>query len=98
MIFHHTRHIYIFVWRPVANQLFMLCVIKQSYNVPIATDPWLVCSQHLTSLFLLNGYELLDTFSEIDEDDLNALNISDPAQRAKLLTAAELLLDGDCER
>ncbi|KAK6187805.1 hypothetical protein SNE40_005748 [Patella caerulea] len=51
--------------------------------------------EHLTSLLLLNGYDQLEIFSEIDEEDLNILNISDPEQRAKLLTAAELLLDFD---
>ncbi|XP_071112512.1 SAM and SH3 domain-containing protein 1-like [Haliotis cracherodii] len=51
--------------------------------------------EHLTSLFMLNGFEMLETFSELDEDDLNTLNITDPEQKAKLLTAAELLNDCD---
>ncbi|CAI9718311.1 and SH3 domain-containing 1-like isoform X3 [Octopus vulgaris] len=49
--------------------------------------------RHLTSIFLLNGYDKLETFVDIDEDDLSELNIRDTEQRAKLLTAAELLVD-----
>ncbi|GAB1604803.1 SAM and SH3 domain-containing protein 1-like isoform X6 [Argonauta hians] len=49
--------------------------------------------EHLTSIFLLNGYDKLETFVDIDEDDLSELNIRDTEQRAKLLTAAELLVD-----
>lgn len=49
--------------------------------------------EHLTSIFILNGYDKLETFVDIDEDDLNELNIRDTEQRAKILTAAELLVD-----
>ncbi|XP_064612613.1 SAM and SH3 domain-containing protein 1-like isoform X2 [Liolophura sinensis] len=51
--------------------------------------------EHLSAVFLLNGYDHLETFVDIVEDDLNELNIHDPEQRAKLLTAAELLIDYD---
>ncbi|XP_069749322.1 SAM and SH3 domain-containing protein 3 isoform X2 [Narcine bancroftii] len=51
--------------------------------------------QELTSTLLLNGYQTLDDFKELRESHLNELNILDPEQRAKLLTAAELLMDYD---
>ncbi|XP_038631571.1 SAM and SH3 domain-containing protein 3 [Scyliorhinus canicula] len=51
--------------------------------------------QEHTSTLLLNGYQTLDDFKELRETHLNELNILDPEQRAKLLTAAELLLDYD---
>ena len=53
--------------------------------------------QHLTKVFIDNGFDTLEIFSEIDEDDLTTLCILQPEQRAKLLTAAELLLDSDCK-
>uniref|UniRef100_A0A8C4WWP3 SAM and SH3 domain containing 1b n=1 Tax=Eptatretus burgeri TaxID=7764 RepID=A0A8C4WWP3_EPTBU len=45
--------------------------------------------------FLINGYEDLDTFKLLEERDLDELNITAPEDRAKLLTAAELLQDYD---
>ncbi|XP_049979946.1 SAM and SH3 domain-containing protein 3 isoform X2 [Chionomys nivalis] len=48
-----------------------------------------------TSTLLLNGYQTLEDFKELRETHLNELNIVDPQHRAKLLTAAELLLDYD---
>ncbi|KAL6040026.1 hypothetical protein STEG23_015592, partial [Scotinomys teguina] len=48
-----------------------------------------------TSTLLLNGYQTLEDFKELRETHLNELNIMDPQHRAKLLTAAELLLDYD---
>ncbi|NXH23014.1 SASH3 protein, partial [Bucco capensis] len=51
--------------------------------------------QEHTSTLLLNGYQTLDDFKELRETHLNELNITDPQHRAKLLTAAELLLDYD---
>jgi hypothetical protein len=44
-----------------------------------------------------NGFDTLEIFSEIDEGDLTTLGILQPEQRAKVLTAAELLLDSDCK-
>ncbi|KAL0969791.1 hypothetical protein UPYG_G00232340 [Umbra pygmaea] len=41
--------------------------------------------------FLFNGYEDLDTFKLLEEEDLDELNIRDPQHRAVLLTAVELL-------
>ncbi|XP_060588141.1 SAM and SH3 domain-containing protein 1-like isoform X2 [Ruditapes philippinarum] len=49
--------------------------------------------EHLTPIFLMNGYDNLEIFAEIDHEDLNALNILDSESRTKLITAAELLTD-----
>ncbi|NXO50248.1 SASH3 protein, partial [Aramus guarauna] len=51
--------------------------------------------QEHASTLLLNGYQTLEDFKELRETHLNELNIMDPQHRAKLLTAAELLLDYD---
>ncbi|NXH40997.1 SASH3 protein, partial [Dicaeum eximium] len=51
--------------------------------------------QEHTPTLLLNGYQTLEDFKELREAHLNELHITDPQHRAKLLTAAELLLDYD---
>ncbi|KAM6181967.1 SAM and SH3 domain-containing protein 1 isoform 3-T3 [Erethizon dorsatum] len=48
-----------------------------------------------TPTFLFNGYEDLDTFKLLEEEDLDELNIRDPEHRAVLLTAVELLQEYD---
>ncbi|XP_048829789.1 LOW QUALITY PROTEIN: SAM and SH3 domain-containing protein 1 [Brienomyrus brachyistius] len=45
--------------------------------------------------FLFNGYEELDTFKLLEEEDLNELNIQDPQHRAALLAAVEILQEDD---
>uniref|UniRef100_A0A3Q3WP63 SAM and SH3 domain containing 1b n=1 Tax=Mola mola TaxID=94237 RepID=A0A3Q3WP63_MOLML len=50
--------------------------------------------EHLPT-FLFNGYEDLDTFKLLEEEDLDELNISDAQHRAVLLTAVELLQEYD---
>ncbi|XP_037305753.2 SAM and SH3 domain-containing protein 1a isoform X11 [Pungitius pungitius] len=50
--------------------------------------------EHLPT-FLFNGYEDLDTFKLLEEEDLDELNIKDPQHRAVLLTAVELLQEYD---
>ncbi|XP_024052978.1 SAM and SH3 domain-containing protein 3 [Terrapene carolina triunguis] len=50
--------------------------------------------EHISTL-LLNGYQTLEDFKELRETHLNELNIMDSQHRAKLLTAADLLLDYD---
>ncbi|NXS22904.1 SASH3 protein, partial [Mystacornis crossleyi] len=50
--------------------------------------------EHIPTL-LLNGYQTLEDFKELRETHLNELHITDPQHRAKMLTAAELLLDYD---
>merc|ERR1712088_978423 len=48
--------------------------------------------EHL-SVFVLNGYEELENFHDLDETELDYLSITEPAQRAKILTAVELMQD-----
>ncbi|XP_070568196.1 SAM and SH3 domain-containing protein 1-like isoform X4 [Ptychodera flava] len=43
------------------------------------------------SVLMLNGYETLDLFKDIEDEDLDALNITNSEHRIKILTAAELL-------
>ncbi|KAJ0008547.1 hypothetical protein NQD34_015962, partial [Periophthalmus magnuspinnatus] len=50
--------------------------------------------EHLPT-FLFNGYEDLDTFKLLEEEDLDELNIKDSQHRAVLLTAVELLQEYD---
>ncbi|KAJ0062907.1 hypothetical protein NL108_008212 [Boleophthalmus pectinirostris] len=50
--------------------------------------------EHLPT-FLFNGYEDLDTFKLLEEEDLDELNIRDGQHRAVLLTAVELLQEYD---
>ncbi|XP_063040308.1 SAM and SH3 domain-containing protein 1 [Engraulis encrasicolus] len=45
--------------------------------------------------FLFNGYEDLDTFKLLEEEDLEELNIKDPQHKAVLMTAVELLQEYD---
>nr|XP_019953053.1 PREDICTED: SAM and SH3 domain-containing protein 1-like [Paralichthys olivaceus] len=52
-------------------------------------------SQEHMPTFLFNGYEDLDTFKLLEEEDLDELNIKDPQHRAVLLTAVELLQEYD---
>ncbi|XP_022293700.2 SAM and SH3 domain-containing protein 1-like isoform X5 [Crassostrea virginica] len=49
----------------------------------------------LEKVFLENGFEHLESFADLNESDLDALGIMDPQQRAKLLTAAELLCSAE---
>ncbi|XP_028295042.1 SAM and SH3 domain-containing protein 1a isoform X3 [Gouania willdenowi] len=51
--------------------------------------------KELMPTFLFNGYEDLDTFKLLEEEDLDELNIKDPQHRAVLLTAVELLQEYD---
>ena len=47
-------------------------------------------------MFVLNGYEDLELFKDLEGEDLDYLGISNPDHRAKILTAVELLHDYDC--
>ncbi|XP_059218597.1 uncharacterized protein LOC106092734 [Stomoxys calcitrans] len=49
-----------------------------------------------TSVFVLNGYEDLELFKELEPADLDYLGIVNPDHRTKLLTAVQLLHDMDC--
>ena len=47
-------------------------------------------------MFVLNGYEDLDTFREMEECELDYLGITDSEQRCNIMTAIELLQDYTC--
>ena len=53
--------------------------------------------QEHISVFILHGFESLDLFKELEEEDLDRLAIMNPADRGKLLTAVELLREFDTE-
>ena len=50
--------------------------------------------EHLP-VFLLNGYEDLTLFKDLDDEELDYLGISGEKQREKLIAMAELLFPGD---
>ncbi|XP_019381014.1 PREDICTED: SAM domain-containing protein SAMSN-1-like isoform X1 [Gavialis gangeticus] len=54
--------------------------------------------QEYTSTLLLNGYETLEDLKDLQESHLIELNITDPEDRAKLLSAAESLQDYETEQ
>ena len=49
--------------------------------------------QRLTGVFVLNGFDDLESFREISESDLDFLKVTDATQREKLFAAAEGLAD-----
>ncbi|XP_066505644.1 SAM and SH3 domain-containing protein 3 [Hoplias malabaricus] len=51
----------------------------------------------LGNLLSMHGFLSLEDFGALKESHLNELNITDPEQRAKILTAAELLHDSESE-
>ncbi|KAJ8351196.1 hypothetical protein SKAU_G00226720, partial [Synaphobranchus kaupii] len=51
----------------------------------------------LGALLSMQGFEDLEDFGELKEQHLNELNITDPEQRAKILTAVELLNESEGE-
>lgn len=55
-----------------------------------------IFQEHI-SVFVLNGYEDLDTFREMEECELDYLGITDPEQRCNIMTAIELLQDYTCK-
>lgn len=46
---------------------------------------------------MLNGYEDVELFQDLESQDLDFLGITDPEHRAKILTAVQLLHDYDCK-
>ncbi len=44
-------------------------------------------------MFLLHGFDTLELFSDLNKTDLDDLEIRNPEERAKLLTAAQMLWD-----
>lgn len=51
----------------------------------------------LSSLLSMHGFQSLEDFTGLKESHLNELNITDPEQRTKILTATDLLRDSDEE-
>ncbi len=49
--------------------------------------------QSYLSVFVLNGYEDLDSFADMDESELDYLGIEDQRHRAKIMTAVEIIQD-----
>ena len=49
------------------------------------------------SVFVLNGYEDLELFKEIEPSDMDYLGIVNADHRAKLLTAVQFLHELDCK-
>lgn len=54
-------------------------------------------AQEHIPVFILNGYEDLELFRELEAADLDYLRIHQPEDRAKILTAVQLLHDLQCE-
>lgn len=68
------------IFPPFIQPLICSCTVSQQEHLPT---------------FLFNGYEDLDTFKLLEEEDLDELNIRDSQHRAVLLTAVELLQEYD---
>lgn len=70
--------------------------LPDCYGRPLTRTPrvFSVTQEHMPT-FLFNGYEDLDTFKLLEEEDLDELDIKDPQHRAVLLTAVELLHEYD---
>ena len=49
--------------------------------------------EYLFQVFMLNGYENLDQFREVEEQDLDSLGIKDPDTRSRLLAAVTSMLE-----
>jgi hypothetical protein len=68
--------------------------------IMVPVDPIDLClfyiQEHL-SVFVLNGYEELENFHDLDESELDYLGITEPSQRAKIMTAVELMQDNTCK-
>lgn len=66
---------------------------------PISVEDLLqkITLQEYISVFVLNGYEDLELFKEIEPSDLDYLGIVNTDHRAKILTAVQLLHDLDCK-
>lgn len=50
-----------------------------------------------TCVFVLNGYENVDLFKDLEPADLDYLGILNADHRGKILTAVQLLHDMDCK-
>ena len=60
------------------------------------TDSIAILLQEHLSVFVLNGYEELENFHDLNESELDYLGITDQSQRTQILTAVELMQDNTC--
>ncbi|KAJ8315191.1 hypothetical protein KUTeg_007341 [Tegillarca granosa] len=51
--------------------------------------------QHLEKTFIDNGFDHLECFLDLCQNDLNALNILNPQHQARLLSASKVLIDSE---
>lgn len=66
---------------------------------PISVEDLLqkIALSEYISVFILNGYEDLELFKEIEPSDMDYLGIVNGEHRAKILTAVQLLHELDCK-
>ncbi|XP_061542652.1 SAM and SH3 domain-containing protein 3 isoform X2 [Phycodurus eques] len=57
----------------------------------------IIGQKELTSLLSMHGFQTLEDFTDLRESHLNELNITDPDQRAEILSAVDLLRDSEDE-
>lgn len=84
-------------WTCVFTNLTLRLVEKFVVLFLVNTNFFVFVVQEHTSVFVLNGYEDVELFQDLESQDLDYLNIRDPEHRAKILTAVQLLHDYDCE-
>ena len=75
-----------------STSAFELDRVPLSPDTPPQTVPELLSRlglEKLTGVFVLNGFEDMDRFLDINEKDLDCLNVLDPGDRAKILATVE---------
>lgn len=74
-------------------------VVARSNNAQSSVEELLIRIglKEYASVFILNGYEDLELFRELEPSDLDYLGILNVDHRGKILTAVQLLHDMDCE-
>ncbi|XP_021367371.1 SAM and SH3 domain-containing protein 1-like isoform X1 [Mizuhopecten yessoensis] len=86
---------------------FRASCIEPLYTGETALEPWLdrrpnkpktvqevlqvIGLESLEAVFIQNGFDELDCFADVDEEDLDLLGIFDPLIRTKLLSTADLI-------
>lgn len=86
---------------------FRVSCVEPLYTGETALEPWLdqrpnkpktvqevlhvIGLESLETVFIQNGFDELDTFANVDEEDLDVLGIFDPLIRTKLLSTADLI-------
>lgn len=74
-------------------------VVARSNNAQSSVEELLIRIglKEYVSVFILNGYEDLELFRELEPSDLDYLGILNVDHRGKILTAVQLLHDMDCK-